>query len=125
MGQLAGRVPGRSGLAQAASPVRGTGQVGVRRSRVRNFLRCGKGWSCGIREGAKNRGVDSIGKTLVLIGLAIALAGAVLWWSGRNGGGFLPGDIVLEKRNVRFYFPIATSIVVSLILTLLLWLWRR
>jgi hypothetical protein len=78
-----------------------------------------------MREGAENRDMDSLGKTLVLIGLALALVGAVLWWSGRNGGGFLPGDIVVEKRNVRFYFPIVTSIVVSLILTLLLWLWRR
>jgi len=78
-----------------------------------------------MRKGAENRGMDSLGKTLVLIGLAIALAGAALWWSGRNGGGFLPGDIVVEKRNIRCYFPIATSIVVSLILTLLLWLWRR
>ena len=69
--------------------------------------------------------MDSFGKSLVLIGLAIALAGAVLWWSGRNGGGFLPGDIVVEKRNVRFYFPIVTSILVSLILSVLLWLWRR
>jgi len=76
-------------------------------------------------EGAKNRRVESLGKTLVPIGVAIALSGAVLWWSGRNGGGFLPGDIVVEKRNVRCYFPIVTSVVVSLILTLLLWLWRR
>ncbi len=78
-----------------------------------------------MRGGAENRGMDSLGKTLLVIGLALALVGAALWWSGRNGGGFLPGDIVVEKRNVRFYFPIVTSIVVSLILTLLLWLWRR
>lgn len=78
-----------------------------------------------MREGAENRGMDSLGKTLIVIGLALALVGAALWWSGRNGGGFLPGDIVVEKRNVRFYFPIVTSIVASLILTLLLWLWRR
>jgi hypothetical protein len=76
-------------------------------------------------EGAKNHGVDSFGRTLILVGLAIALIGAVLWWSGRNGGGFLPGDVVVERRNARFYFPIVTSIVVSLVLTVILWFWRR
>ena len=51
--------------------------------------------------------------------------GAAMWLFGRAGGGFLPGDIVVEKKNVRFYFPIVTCIVISLVLTLVGWLTRR
>lgn len=60
-----------------------------------------------------------------MAGLAIALIGAAFWLFGRNGGGFLPGDIVVEKRNVRFYFPIVTCVVLSAVLTLVAWLFRR
>jgi uncharacterized protein HemY len=69
--------------------------------------------------------VDSLGKTLVVMGLVIAAIGAALWLFGRSGGGFLPGDIVIERKNVRFYFPIVTCLVISLVLTLILWLTRR
>lgn len=60
-----------------------------------------------------------------MLGLAIALLGALLWLFGRSGGGFLPGDIVVEKKNVRFYFPVVTCLVVSLVLSLIAWLFRR
>ena len=63
---------------------------------------------------------------LIAFGLVIALIGAV-WllapavpWLGR-----LPGDIVIKRESFRFYFPLATSIVVSVLLTLLLALFRR
>jgi hypothetical protein len=69
--------------------------------------------------------VDTLGKNLVLIGLVLAAMGAVLWLLGRSGGGFLPGDIVVEKKNVRFYFPIVTCLVFSLVLSLIAWLTRR
>ncbi|MGH7943715.1 MAG: DUF2905 domain-containing protein [Opitutaceae bacterium] len=55
----------------------------------------------------------------------IAAIGAAFWLFGRSGGGLLPGDIVIEKKNVRFYFPIVTCLVISLILTLIAWLSRR
>lgn len=55
----------------------------------------------------------------------LAAIGGVLWLLGRHGGGFLPGDIVVERKNVRFYFPIITCLVVSAILSLLAWLFRR
>lgn len=69
--------------------------------------------------------MDSLGKTLVVVGLTIAAVGAALWLFGRSGGGFLPGDIVVERRNVRFYFPIVTCLVISAVLTLVAWLLRR
>jgi hypothetical protein len=68
--------------------------------------------------------VNSIGKALVLIGLLVAAIGALFWLFGRSGG-FLPGDIVIERKNVRFYFPIVTCLVVSLVLSLIGWLVRR
>ena len=50
----------------------------------------------------------------------------VLWpWIQKLNLGRLPGDLVIEKENMRFYFPIVTSIIVSLILTLLFWLFRK
>jgi hypothetical protein len=69
--------------------------------------------------------MDSLGKSLVLFGLVIAGIGAALWIFGRGGGGFLPGDIVIEKKNVRFYFPVVTCLVISLVLSLIAWLTRR
>jgi hypothetical protein len=71
------------------------------------------------------RAVDSMGKTLLIVGLVIAAVGAAMWLFGRAGGGFLPGDIVIEKKNVRLYFPIVTCLVISLVLTLIAWLTRR
>jgi membrane protein implicated in regulation of membrane protease activity len=59
------------------------------------------------------------GGALFAVGLLLTLAGR-LPWLGR-----LPGDIVIERGPVTFYFPIATSIIVSVALTLLFWLFRR
>jgi hypothetical protein len=59
------------------------------------------------------------GGVLFAVGLLVTLAGR-LPWLGR-----LPGDIVLERGPVTYYFPIATSIIVSIALTLLFWLFRR
>ena len=57
---------------------------------------------------------------LVLIGLG------VLWMVGeRFGLGRLPGDFVVERGNFRFYFPLASSLVLSLVFSLLLWLFNR
>jgi Protein of unknown function (DUF2905) len=71
-------------------------------------------------------GVNDIGKTLVIVGLVIALAGVVLMFVGRVPWlGRLPGDIHIQRGNWSFYFPIATSIVLSLLLTLLFWLFGR
>jgi len=70
--------------------------------------------------------VHDIGKTLVIVGLVIAVAGLVLVLVGRVPWlGRLPGDIYVQRGNWSFYFPIATSIVLSVLLTLLFWLFGR
>jgi len=64
-------------------------------------------------------------RALIIIGLAIAAVG-VLWpWIARLGLGRLPGDIVFHRGGFTFYAPIATSILVSVVLSLILWLWSR
>jgi hypothetical protein len=64
-------------------------------------------------------------KVLILIGLALVVAG-LLWLVGeRLGLGRLPGDIVVERENFRLYIPIMTSLLISVGLSLLLWLFNR
>jgi len=70
--------------------------------------------------------VNDIGKTLIVLGLMIALAGVLLVFVGRVPWiGQLPGDIHIQRGNWHFYFPLATSIGLSLLLTLLFWLFGR
>ncbi len=70
--------------------------------------------------------LPSLGKLLIFLGLGIVLLGLILTFAGRLPFlGRLPGDIVYRKGNFTLYFPLATSIVLSLILTLLFWLFRR
>jgi Protein of unknown function (DUF2905) len=64
-------------------------------------------------------------RTLIIIGALLLLVGLAWPWLTKLGLGRLPGDIVVEKGDVRFYFPITTSIVVSLVLTLVFWLLRK
>lgn len=73
----------------------------------------------------------TIGKWIMLAGLIVMLVGGAIWLVGRFGMplGRLPGDIRIEGKNFSFYFPIATSLLLSLILTLALNLiarfWRK
>jgi hypothetical protein len=71
--------------------------------------------------------VTDIGKMLVLLGLLVAAAGGVFILLGRTNLplGRLPGDIVYRGKNTVFYFPLATSIVVSVVLSLLFYLIGR
>lgn len=70
--------------------------------------------------------LDGLGRTLMAAGALLFLAGLALTLGGRLLHlGRLPGDIVYQKGNFTFYFPLATSIVLSLGLTLLLWLINR
>jgi hypothetical protein len=70
--------------------------------------------------------MQHIGKVLIVTGAVISLIGAVLFLSGRiPWPGKLPGDILIERKNFIFYFPLATSIVISILLTILFWLFGR
>ena len=70
--------------------------------------------------------LPTFGKILIFLGLGIVVLGLLLTFAGRIPFlGRLPGDIVYRKGNFTFYFPLATSILLSIILTLLFWLFRR
>jgi Protein of unknown function (DUF2905) len=64
-------------------------------------------------------------KLLIVLG-AVLLAAGLLWpWISKTPFGRLPGDINIERENFSFHFPLMTSILVSLLVTLILWLWRK
>jgi uncharacterized protein YybS (DUF2232 family) len=70
--------------------------------------------------------MNEMGKFLVVIGLLITFAGALLWSGvGRGWLGRLPGDINYSKGNFHFYFPVVTCLILSALLTLILWLFRK
>ncbi|MGH8593154.1 MAG: DUF2905 domain-containing protein [Gammaproteobacteria bacterium] len=64
-------------------------------------------------------------RVLILIGVALVLLGLLWPFIGKLGLGRLPGDIVVERENMRFYFPITTCLLISLVLGLVVWLFRR
>ena len=70
--------------------------------------------------------MESLGKTLIVFGLVIVVVGVIVSfapkipWLGR-----LPGDIVIRRESFSFYFPLATCLLISAILTLVLYLFRR
>lgn len=68
-----------------------------------------------------------MGRTLMVIGSLLVAMGALIWAVERffPSLGRLPGDIVIQRGNFTFFFPLATSILLSLGLTLLFWLMRR
>ncbi|MEQ6340582.1 MAG: DUF2905 domain-containing protein [Gammaproteobacteria bacterium] len=67
----------------------------------------------------------NISRILIIVGIVLVVLG-LLWPVLQKAGlGRLPGDIAIERDNFRFYFPITTSIIVSLLLTLLFWLFRK
>jgi len=71
-------------------------------------------------------GVQYIGKFLILLGLIVAAIGGLLLFSAKIPWiGRLPGDILIQRRNFTFYFPLATGILLSLILTIIFWLIGR
>lgn len=72
--------------------------------------------------------MSDLGKLLVIVGLLIVAVGVLLWSGlGRGWLGRLPGDIhyTNPRGNFVFYFPIVTCLILSLLLTLLLWLFRK
>jgi len=68
--------------------------------------------------------VPELGKFLITVGIVLAVLGALLTFAPL-GLGRLPGDILVKRGNFTFYFPLATSIVVSVLLTVLFFLFGR
>jgi len=84
-----------------------------------------------LRAGLYNP-MRELGKTLIIAGAALAAIGALVWLAARPGGlplrlGRLPGGIAYQGKHGSFYFPIVTCILLSVALTLILWLvqWLR
>ena len=73
--------------------------------------------------------MSEVGKWLIKIGGILVILGAILWLFRDvpllNKLGRLPGDIRIENDNFTFYFPLTTSILISLALTLILWILKR
>jgi len=66
-----------------------------------------------------------MGRWLALFGIALVVLGLAWPWLSKLGLGRLPGDLRIEREGFGFYFPLTTSLIVSIVLTLLLWLFRR
>ena len=64
-------------------------------------------------------------RLLVTLGVVFIIVGLAWPWLSKLGLGRLPGDIVIERENFRFFFPITTMIVISLALSLIFWLFRK
>ena len=64
-------------------------------------------------------------KALIVAGLTILLIGLLWPWLSKLPLGRLPGDIVVEREGFRFYLPLTTGILLSLVLSLVVWLFRR
>ena len=64
-------------------------------------------------------------RVLLAAGIGLLVLGLLWPWLSKLPLGRLPGDIVIERENWRFYFPLGTMVAVSLVLTFVLWLFRR
>lgn len=71
--------------------------------------------------------MQQAGKLMMIAGVLIFALGIVLFFGGRyfHWFGHLPGDIKIDKGNVKFYMPLASMILVSIVLSLLMWIFRK
>jgi hypothetical protein len=70
--------------------------------------------------------MQEIGKTLVIFGIILIGVGLLLTFFNKIPFlGKLPGDIFIQKKNFTFYFPVVTSILLSVVISLIFWLWSR
>jgi Protein of unknown function (DUF2905) len=67
----------------------------------------------------------SAGRLLIILGIVLVVLGTLWPLITRLGLGRLPGDIVIERENFRLYIPIMTSLIVSIVLSVILWLINR
>jgi hypothetical protein len=74
----------------------------------------------------ESKRMPDLGKVLIVFGVVLVAVGLLLQVSGKIPWlGRLPGDIRIERENFSFYFPVTTTIVISVVLSLVLWLFRR
>ena len=80
-----------------------------------------------MRPGRPGRKLMSgLGRTLIILGLVIVLVGIVVSLAGKLPWlGRLPGDIAIKRENFSFYFPLGTCLLLSALLSLVMWLFRR
>ncbi len=64
-------------------------------------------------------------RALIVIAIILVVMGALWPWLQKTGLGRLPGDVVVEKENFRLYIPITSAIIISVVLSVLLWFFRR
>lgn len=70
--------------------------------------------------------MQEIGKVIIIFGIVLIGVGILLTFFDKIPFlGKLPGDIYLQQKNFTFYFPVTTSIILSIVLSLILWLWSR
>ena len=79
-----------------------------------------------IFRGGRMSSLNNLGRTLIYLGLLLAALGFIIHFWGENLSwlGHLPGDIRIERENFKFYFPLASLIVISLVINLIIWLIR-
>ncbi|OPX86294.1 MAG: hypothetical protein A4E53_03204 [Pelotomaculum sp. PtaB.Bin104] len=72
-------------------------------------------------QGVKLYMFEAFGKTILIFGLVMVVIGGLMIFGGKLFGlGRLPGDIMIQRENFSFYFPVATSIILSILLTIIL-----
>jgi cobalamin synthase len=70
--------------------------------------------------------VSGLGRSLIIMGLVLVVAGLAITFASRIPWlGKLPGDIYIKKENFSFYFPLVSSILISLVLSFVFWLFKR
>jgi hypothetical protein len=71
--------------------------------------------------------MPQLGKILIIAGIFLVIAGIVVYFASDKLGwlGHLPGDIRIEKENVKFYFPITTMIILSIVVSVIIWLIKK
>ena len=71
--------------------------------------------------------MQALGKTIIIIGIIVVIAGIIFWLFGDKLSwlGNLPGDIKIKRENFSFYFPLTTMILLSIALSLIVWLAKK
>lgn len=69
----------------------------------------------------------NIGKLIIITGIILVILGLIIWKMGDKFGWFgnLPGDVKIESENIRIYAPLASMLIISIILTVLIWIIRK